>query len=583
MPRKVFISILGTGFYEECAYTKEKEEEEGKEQTPFTSTSTRYSHQAALELVGANGWTEEDRVISFLTKKARELNWNKTIAERKRYGKETSEPYKGLEAVLQEMNLKAQVEDKDIKDGMNKEEIWEVFQTIYDTLQEGDELHLDLTHSFRFLPMLLLVLGNYAKFLKGITIKNIVYGNYEARNLANNEAPIISLLPLVSLQDWTFAAANYLQNGRATQLQTLVNKELSPILKKAMGADKDASALNQYFNALAELSGFVLNCRGKDIRVGKKINTIHNAEKRIEKIIIPPMVPIFNKIHQPLLAFSPTDNILNGFYAAQWSLNKQLHQQAITLLQETVVSLLCQENGLDLLDKNQRTLINKAFAIASDKIPESKWTLSEDGEAGSEKQKEIIKRLIQQPTIIELANTFKEITNIRNDFNHAGEDRGGARSVKSITSGIEKYLNITLNYLGISNSAVTSPTHPHPQSALFINLSNHPSSTWQPAQLKAARQYGEIIDIDFPTVDALCKPERVDHLANQYAQDIINRGAPTCITAHVMGEMALTFRIVELLKAQGIRCVASTTERIVTDLTDNRKETQFSFVQFREY
>ena len=50
-----------------------------------------------------------------------------------------------------------------------------------------------------------------------------------------------------------------------------------------------------------------------------------------------------------------------------------------------------------------------------------------------------------------------------------------------------------------------------------------------------------------------------------------------------MGEMTLTFRIVELLKAQGIRCVASTTERIVTDLPDNRKETQFTFVQFREY
>jgi CRISPR-associated protein, TM1812 family len=578
MPRKVFISILGTGFYEECAYTKEKEEEH----KPFKSSPTRFIQQASLELVGANDWSKEDRVIIFLTKKARALNWNKTITERTPYGKNTPVPYKCLETVLQEMGLKATIEDKDIRDGMNKEEIWEVFQTIYDTLEEGDEVYMDLTHSFRFLPMLLLVLGNYAKFLKGITIKNIVYGNYEARN-AQDEAPIISLLPLASLQDWTFAAANYLQNGRATQLQALVNKELSPILKKAMGADKDASALNQYFNALAELSGFVLNCRGKDVRVGKKINTIHNAEKRIEKIIIPPMVPIFNKIHQPLLAFSPTDNILNGFYAAQWSLNKQLHQQAITLLQETVVSLLCKENGLDLLDKNQRILINKAFAIASDKIPESKWTLSEDGEAGSEKQKEIIKRLIQQPTIIELANTFKEITNIRNDFNHAGEDRGGARTVKSITSGIEKYLNITLDYLGISNSAVTSPTHPHPQSALFINLSNHSSSTWQPAQLAAAKQYGEIIDIDFPAVDALCMPERVDQLANQYALDIINRGAPTCITAHVMGEMTLTFHIVELLKAQGIRCVASTTERIVTDLSDNRKETQFSFVQFREY
>ena len=94
MPRKVFISILGTGFYEECAYTKEKEEEEGKEQKPFTSTPTRFIQQASLEFVGANDWSKEDRVIIFLTKKARELNWNKNIAERKRYGKDTPEPYK---------------------------------------------------------------------------------------------------------------------------------------------------------------------------------------------------------------------------------------------------------------------------------------------------------------------------------------------------------------------------------------------------------------------------------------------------------------------------------------------------------
>ena len=148
MPRKVFISILGTSFYRECTYT------DGD--TQFKSSPTRFIQQASLELVGAKEWTEEDKVVIFLTQNARKDNWEKTIVERKPLGKDTPEPYKGLEAVLQEMDLKAQVEDKDIKDGMNKEEIWEVFQTIYDTLQEGDELHLDLTHSFRFLPMLLL-------------------------------------------------------------------------------------------------------------------------------------------------------------------------------------------------------------------------------------------------------------------------------------------------------------------------------------------------------------------------------------------------------------------------------------------
>jgi len=198
-------------------------------------------------------------------------------------------------------------------------------------------------------------------------------------------------------------------------------------------------------------------------------------------------------------------------------------------------------------------------------------------------EKQIIRELLEYPVLKELSSTFLVTTNTRNDYNHAGENPNPTKAQKLIDS-IECRLKKVFEYFGLPQAPSEKlRTPPQPQSALFINLSNHPSSTWQSAQLEAAKQYGEIIDIDFPAVDTLCLPERVDQLANQYALDIINRGAPTCITAHVMGEMTLTFRIVELLKAQGIRCVASTTERIVTDLPDNRKETQFTFVQFREY
>ena len=582
MPRKVFISILGTGFYEECAYTKEKEEEEGKEKKPFTSTPTRFIQQASLELVGANGWTEEDRVIIFLTKKARELNWNKTITERKRYGKDTPEPYKGLEAVLQEMNLKAQVEDKDIKDGMNKEEIWEVFQTIYDTLQEGDELHLDLTHSFRFLPMLLLVLGNYAKFLKGITIKNIVYGNYEARN-AQNEAPIISLLPLASLQDWTFAAANYLQNGRATQLEELVNEELRPMLRNTKDINKDARTLNKYIKALSNFTKDLLNCRGQAIRSGEAINTIRTEAKRIEKVIIPAMAPVLDKINHSLEIFLPYEHIFNGFYAAQWSFNNQLYQQAITTLQENIVSYICLQKKLDVSNISQREMVNKAFNIYLNNTKEEQWKLSGKDEEQRIREKQTIKELLDYPVVKDLSSTFLVTTNTRNDYNHAGENPNPTKAQKLIDQIDERLIKV-FEYFNLPQvPSETLHSHPHPQSALFTNLSNHPSSTWQPAQLEAARQYGEIIDIDFPAVDALCSQEKINLLANQYAQNIINRGVPTCITVHVMGEMTLTFRLVELLKAQGICCVASTTERIVNTLPDGKKETLFSFVQFREY
>ncbi len=578
MPRKVFISILGTGLYEECAYTKEKEEEH----KPFKSSPTRFIQQASLELVGANDWSKEDRVIIFLTKKARELNWNKTIAERKRNGKDTPEPYKGLEAVLQEMGLKATIEDKDIRDGMDEAEIWEVFQTIYDTLEEGDEVYMDLTHSFRFLPMLLLVLGNYAKFLKGITIKNIVYGNYEARN-AQDEAPIISLLPLASLQDWTFAAANYLQNGRAMQLEDLANKELREILQNTKDINQDARALNKYVKTLSTFTKDLLNCRGQAIRSGEAINAIRTEAKRIEKVIIPPMAPVLDKINHSLEIFLPNEHVFNGFYAAQWCFNNQLYQQAITILQENIVTYICLQKELDISNISQREMVNKAFNIYLNHTKEEQWKLSGKNEEQRLSEKQTIRELLEHPVLKELSSTFLITTNTRNDYNHAGENPNPTKAQKLIDS-IECRLKKVFEYFGLPQTPSEKlRTPPQPQSALFINLSNHPSSTWQPAQLEAAKQYGEIIDIDFPAVDALCLPERVDQLASQYALDIINRGAPTCITAHVMGEMTLTFRIVELLKAQGICCVASTTERIVTDLPDNRKETQFTFVQFREY
>ena len=50
-----------------------------------------------------------------------------------------------------------------------------------------------------------------------------------------------------------------------------------------------------------------------------------------------------------------------------------------------------------------------------------------------------------------------------------------------------------------------------------------------------------------------------------------------------MGELTFCFSVVQQLKEKGVHCVASTTERIVEETADNKKVTQFSFVQFREY
>jgi CRISPR-associated DxTHG motif protein len=163
MARKVFISILGTGFYGSCQYASGS----------FTSDKTRFVQEATLEYIGAKDWTTHDIALIFLTQKARKDNWEKSITKRVNNSTEAEESYIGLEQLLENMNLPFTPEGVDIVEGKNEDEIWKIFNTIYEKLEDGDELYFDLTHSFRYLPMLLLVLGNYSKFLKNVTIAHI--------------------------------------------------------------------------------------------------------------------------------------------------------------------------------------------------------------------------------------------------------------------------------------------------------------------------------------------------------------------------------------------------------------------------
>ena len=97
------------------------------------------------------------------------------------------------------MSFPFELTPKDIKDGKDTDEIWEIFDVIYNEINDGDELFLDITHAFRYLPMLLTVLINYSKFLKKITVKSITYGNFMAEG---DLKPIMDLTSISVLQDY---------------------------------------------------------------------------------------------------------------------------------------------------------------------------------------------------------------------------------------------------------------------------------------------------------------------------------------------------------------------------------------------
>lgn len=120
---------------------------------------------------------------------------------------------------------------------------------------------------------------------------------------------------------------------------------------------------------------------------------------------------------------------------------------------------------------------------------------------------------------------------------------------------------------------------------MLINLSNHPSAKWSQDQILAASEYGKIVDMAFPPIDPELSDVDVNSLADEYQKNLLqlSMNKQEAVILHIMGEFTFTFALVNRLKSAGIRCVASTTRRNVTENPDGTKTTVFEFVRFREY
>ena len=69
-----------------------------------------------------------------------------------------------------------------IQYGIDEQELWDnfgYFLEIIDHMQDGDEVYLDITHSFRSLSLMSFVMSEFAKIHKNFKISGVYYGIFE--------------------------------------------------------------------------------------------------------------------------------------------------------------------------------------------------------------------------------------------------------------------------------------------------------------------------------------------------------------------------------------------------------------------
>jgi CRISPR-associated Csx2 family protein len=169
---KIFISFLGTNAYLHTRYKINN----------FVSKPVRYVQEALAEYFCKN-WDENDKILIFATKGENgsiKKNWEiGEINKSDEFGKKYEKIPTGLKEKLEKLNLRCKIKLIPIPDGIKEGEIWEIIQKIYENININDELYIDITHSFRYIPMIIPSMITFLRTLKQIKLASIHYGAFE--------------------------------------------------------------------------------------------------------------------------------------------------------------------------------------------------------------------------------------------------------------------------------------------------------------------------------------------------------------------------------------------------------------------
>lgn len=330
---KKFITFIGATKYEDTQYYFNNNE--NNISSPFC-----YVQAAIFEKV-LTDWGNNDSVFVFTTKDAAYCNYQNRLI--KAFPKKEVLPNEGLESELKKLKSRGKIgsyENVEIPDGNDEQEIWEIFQRIFDKINPNDELYFDITNGFRSLPMLGMVLLDYAKALKGITPKAIFYGNFEAGRAKKTEAdkyvkaPVIDVTSFANLQAWTTAAQAFLKGGNAHFLSDLI-KPTNPNLA----------------NNLTDFTEAILTCRGKMLTQDLDINSFKNLVSLSHSTTYEKQLANILKAIENKLTDFYSQNTRNGFKAVDWAIENGLIQQGYTFLLETIISYVVEAtNGISYVN-----------------------------------------------------------------------------------------------------------------------------------------------------------------------------------------------------------------------------------------
>ncbi|MGB9840559.1 TIGR02221 family CRISPR-associated protein [Thermovenabulum sp.] len=419
------LTFLGTGSYEECCYSYNNQ----------VSISSNYIQICILDILNKSVETNINEIIIFLTKEAEIRNY---LANAKYPSKPGLK--KQLENYIQNNNINLKITPvKNVPNGNSEEEIWEIFDILMNNIKEDDVIYFDITHSFRFLPMLAFITLNYSRYIKNTHVAGVFYGSIESfcqeKGISIREiekipiseriVPIINLTNFIELFDWVIGVKEFMTSLNYSMLDQLSKRGVKNLNREVK--EKNDFIINNELRNLSDsiknLSENILLCRGLNlIKSYKKLkkNLKEIGEKNATKKSLKPFKYIIGKLNSTIEC--EENDIKNYLKIVELCCNNNLIQQGLTILEESLITYVLEKMKMNMIDLNNR------------KIPTGIYN-------------KFIKKELEKNDLLFIEKLGEEIflliyniAGIRNDINHCGF-RPSAADTQTLKVKLKEFLD----------------------------------------------------------------------------------------------------------------------------------------------
>lgn len=423
---KILITALGSG-----TYNKEKNEKEYRPATYYVEEGNPLKETELIASAIDEQW-KMDKIIFIGTTGSMWSNVYKFYCENKRITM-NDEYYDKLKKTELSANKDTLIEnleiekfnatfDKKIKGivikyGVDNKENLENFHSIIEIekeIEDGDEIFIDVTHSFRSMSFWLFLIMTYLKDVsnKNINIKNITYGMFEAPN-EKKETPIVSLNLFVDILKW-FKGASELKNygNSYSILDELEKNSMDKDIKNELENFSDTMNIN-YIDSIEEsLKNFNT--------IKDKLNNLEGPGKYIIPQVFKNFINTFELPNKEKLSNEEKKYLLRA-RLAKWHFNQKRYSMAAININEAIVDFIMDALNFPNIDTEIKTDKTRLAKIWLEQIKE-----------------------VEDKEIKKYGTMYVETRSIRNKIAHSLDNK---RDLKEDIKNLKEYSNNIFNLL----------------------------------------------------------------------------------------------------------------------------------------